>query len=573
MSLFRETDNFIWDESGKLGSGATASVYHGFDKNTGEAVAVKCFTNPNSQPIYIQKRLREFELLKKLNHENIVKLIAIEKEYTETKDFVLVMELCRGNCLLDILRDGEHYNGFEDKEFLNIVKHVTAAVKHMRENKIAHRDLKPGNILKHIGHDGQPIYKIGDFGSARELDDGQEFVSICGTRAYLHPNIFAKHFLHKYKVCDSNVDLWSIGVTFYHLATGSLPFRAFNVADHETMYRIVSEKHSGIISGIQETKHGEIKWRSTLPKNCALSPFLRTLVEIMLVRLLECEKSKMWSFEEFFNYVDFLLSHKPVQIVYANRIQESLHYMSPMKTFEQLKLFVQQDAIIAVNNQVYLWNGEEINELKNLDIMSKSPLFVIDRSSEEVKSANVDCRSVAIPNFDQQHANLLVMVKHWQTNAYSLKDAVLKCRQQTKMIHSTVSEIEKFLESKVRLNLKNKHLTEVIFNSLKQQFEHISDMNAFIVELNRLSVESRNENNSDFIVKVTSKFHSLCIKWNDIDKHFLQIEHKVRLLKEEWIEEECNWDAICTTADHHCRTMHEMYKLIEVHEIASVTVP
>ena len=50
---------------------------------------------------------------------------------------------------------------------------------------IIHRDLKPGNIMKFVAEDGTSIYKLTDFGAARELDDDQQFMSLYGTEEYL----------------------------------------------------------------------------------------------------------------------------------------------------------------------------------------------------------------------------------------------------------------------------------------------------------------------------------------------------------------------------------------------------
>lgn len=60
-----------------------------------------------------------------------------------------------------------------------------AGMNHLRENGIVHRDIKPGNIMRVIGEDGQSVYKLTDFGAARELEDDEQFVSLYGTEEYL----------------------------------------------------------------------------------------------------------------------------------------------------------------------------------------------------------------------------------------------------------------------------------------------------------------------------------------------------------------------------------------------------
>jgi TANK-binding kinase 1 len=91
------------------------------------------------------------------------------------------MELCTGGSLFTILDDPENTYGLQEDEFLLVLEHLTAGMKHLRDNNLVHRDLKPGNIMKFLSDDGLPIYKLTDFGAARELHEDQEFMSLYGT--------------------------------------------------------------------------------------------------------------------------------------------------------------------------------------------------------------------------------------------------------------------------------------------------------------------------------------------------------------------------------------------------------
>lgn len=62
---------------------------------------------------------------------------------------------------------------------------AVAGMNHLREHGVVHRDIKPGNIMRLLGEEGQSIYKLTDFGAARELDDDEHFVSVYGTEEYL----------------------------------------------------------------------------------------------------------------------------------------------------------------------------------------------------------------------------------------------------------------------------------------------------------------------------------------------------------------------------------------------------
>lgn len=80
--------------------------------------------------------------------------------------------------------------------FSNIISYVSITfevtfcssvqgMNHLRENGVVHRDIKPGNIMRQAGDDGKSVYKMTDFGAARELEDDERFLSIYGTEEYL----------------------------------------------------------------------------------------------------------------------------------------------------------------------------------------------------------------------------------------------------------------------------------------------------------------------------------------------------------------------------------------------------
>uniref|UniRef100_A0A287AQR0 T2K n=1 Tax=Sus scrofa TaxID=9823 RepID=A0A287AQR0_PIG len=298
----QSTSNHLWLLSDILGQGATANVFRGRHKKTGDLFAIKVFNNISFlRPVDVQ--MREFEVLKKLNHKNIVKLFAIEEE-TTTRHKVLIMEFCPCGSLYTVLEEPSNAYGLPESEFLIVLRDVVGGMNHLRENGIVHRDIKPGNIMRVIGEDGQSVYKLTDFGAARELEDDEQFVSLYGTEEYLHPDMYERAVLRKdhQKKYGATVDLWSIGVTFYHAATGSLPFRPFEGPrrNKEVMYKIITGKPSGAISGVQKAENGPIDWSGDMPVSCSLSRGLQVLLTPVLANILEADQEKCWGFDQFF---------------------------------------------------------------------------------------------------------------------------------------------------------------------------------------------------------------------------------------------------------------------------------
>jgi serine/threonine protein kinase len=106
---------------------------------------------------------------------------------------------------------------------------------------MAHRDMKLNNMLLHIEKNGEQVYKIADFGTAKAYDNQREFLStFCGTELYLHPILMQRVADNKHeqrKRYDANIDLWSVGVTLYELAASAKPFGVDETYDQKLMFR------------------------------------------------------------------------------------------------------------------------------------------------------------------------------------------------------------------------------------------------------------------------------------------------------------------------------------------------
>uniref|UniRef100_W5KIR5 Inhibitor of nuclear factor kappa B kinase subunit epsilon n=1 Tax=Astyanax mexicanus TaxID=7994 RepID=W5KIR5_ASTMX len=297
------TAHHLWSLDDNLGQGATANVYKARNKKKGEVVAVKVFNVASySRPYEVQ--MREFDMLRRLNHVNIVKLFAVEEMHLNPKQKVLVMEFCSGGSLLNVLEEPKNAFGLCESEFLIVLRCVVHGIKHLRDNGMVHRDIKPGNIMRQVGEDGRSIYKLTDFGAARELEDDETFMSIYGTEEYLHPDMYERAVLRKpqHKTYGVTVDLWSIGVTFYHAATGSLPFIPFGGPrrNKPIMHKITTEKPDKVIAGVQKVENGEIEWSYQLPDFCQLSEGLKMQLVPVLANILEANQEKCWGFDQFF---------------------------------------------------------------------------------------------------------------------------------------------------------------------------------------------------------------------------------------------------------------------------------
>uniref|UniRef100_A0A665VDV3 Protein kinase domain-containing protein n=1 Tax=Echeneis naucrates TaxID=173247 RepID=A0A665VDV3_ECHNA len=429
----QSTTNYLWLISDLLGQGATANVYRGRHKKTGDLYAVKVFNNLSFlRPLDVQ--MREFEVLKKLNHKNIVKLFAVEEE-SNTRHKVLVMEYCPCGSLYTVLEESSNAYGLPEDEFLIVLHDVVAGMNHLREYGIVHRDIKPGNIMRVIGEDGCSVYKLTDFGAARELEDDEQFVSLYGTEEYLHPDMYERAVLRKdhQKKYGATVDLWSIGVTFYHAATGSLPFRPFEGPrrNKEVMYKIITEKPSGTISGHQKCENGKIEWSTEMPVSCSLSKGLQSLLTPVLANILEADQEKCWGFDQFFAETNDIL-HRTVVYVFSLQ-QATLHhvYIHEYNTAALFQELLSRRTSIPLHNQELLYEGRRLvldpnRQAKTFPKTSRdNPIMLVSRESVATVGLIFEDRTPpkVQPRYD---LDLDAMAVHVSVGGFKVVPAVLK---------------------------------------------------------------------------------------------------------------------------------------------------
>ncbi|KAK3512887.1 hypothetical protein QTP70_028953 [Hemibagrus guttatus] len=362
-------------------------------KKTSEVVAVKVFNMASySRPYEVQ--MREFEVLRRLNHVNIVKLFTIEEIQTNPKQKVLVMEYCSGGSLLNLLEEPENAFGLPESEFLIVLQCVVHGMNHLRENGVVHRDIKPGNIMRQIGEDGCSVYKLTDFGAARELEDDEKFVSIYGTEEYLHPDMYERAVLRKpqQKAYGVTVDLWSICVTFYHAATGSLPFIPYGGPrrNKQTMYKITTEKPKGAIAGVQKVENGPIEWSYHLPHSCQLSEGLKMHLVPVLANILEANQEKCWGFDQFFAATMDILQRVKVHVF---SLQQATAHTIYIHFYNTVSIFfddVQTQTGIGAEMQQYMFQGHPLTLEPSMKVINlpptsaERPIFLLSRRSEKI---------------------------------------------------------------------------------------------------------------------------------------------------------------------------------------------
>lgn len=247
----------------RVGSGATAEVYRAADLKAGRTVAVKVLHRELAIDVIGRTRfLREAKLLLELEHENIVKGFRLAK--TRPPDvppgpegdlYFFVMEFIDGATLLELI---SRKKTFPEDTALFIVLQAARGLEYMKSRSVVHKDIKPGNIM--ITRENR--VKLIDLGFASSASEGEEMRkdSTLGTVQYISPEQ-----AQGLKNLDSRADIYSLGVTLYHLVVGQLPFTGSD--DSEILRKQIVESLS-----------------SPALKNRSISPHMHYFIEKMMAK-------------------------------------------------------------------------------------------------------------------------------------------------------------------------------------------------------------------------------------------------------------------------------------------------
>jgi TANK-binding kinase 1 len=355
--------SFTWSRNDIIGAGATSLVYKAICQDTGNYVAVKVFNDAAKSRSNVLQ-LRELDLLHKIKHENVVKLIDKDEHSINNFKYALrslVMEYCNGGSLSSIIEQPENIYGLQQTEFLLVLRHMTCGMNELHKLKIVHRDIKPNNILLQILPTGEHVYKLSDFGAARQVEmDDDQFTSICGTEEYLFPDVYERALINRniQKTFRAGIDLWSTGVTLYHVATGLLPFRPIGGRhNRETMIKITKDKPTGTISGVQNINDNSIEYSNKLPDTCQLSAKLQELIVPMLAGLMENNYDNMCTFEKFFEYSMNIYELAFINVMNLDHCQIIELPFRKTEKLKDLKDKILLETGIEINSQLIIFNN------------------------------------------------------------------------------------------------------------------------------------------------------------------------------------------------------------------------
>ena len=198
-----------------IGQGGMADVYKAIDTILNREVAVKVLRGELSHdPMTLLRFQREASAASKLSHPNVVDVYDVGE--SDGRHYI-VMEYVRGRTLKQLIAQRGALNL---DEAIDIMMQLTSAISLAHEKHTIHRDIKPQNIL--VKDDG--TVKITDFGIAIAHDSIQltQNHTVMGSAHYLAPETT------KGEAPTSAVDIYALGIVFYELLSGKVPFNGTN---------------------------------------------------------------------------------------------------------------------------------------------------------------------------------------------------------------------------------------------------------------------------------------------------------------------------------------------------------
>lgn len=194
----------------QIGETVHSSVFRALREADGEKVVIKALRHPHPTPVERARLRHEYALIRHLKAEGIVAVLDI---LDTPEGIALVLEDFGGTALKTLIGP----SGLPLKQFLSYAVELSDILGHIHLENVIHRDLKPQNILV---HPQTQRLKLTDFGIAAEVKEIYLPGVIEGTLAYLSPEQTGRIN----RPVDYRSDLYSLGVTFYEMLTGRVPF-------------------------------------------------------------------------------------------------------------------------------------------------------------------------------------------------------------------------------------------------------------------------------------------------------------------------------------------------------------
>ena len=528
--FYREGDNYI-------GKGAFGEVWKVSHKMTGKIYVIKVMDKSSIKGEKLIDQInREIEIMYKLNHPHIIKLI---NHFEDDEKLYLLMPYASKGQLYSLLKRQVR---FDQRTAAQYMREVIEAVRyiHSFSPKIIHRDIKPENLLL----DDNYRVLLSDFGWSNFLDDNEFRKTFCGTPEYLSPEM-AKKSGH-----NEMVDIWALGVLMFEFLAGYAPFSGSTPKE--------------LYSNIKKLK---IHWPDDFPP----------LAKNLITKILKLNPSERLNINEILdhawftqnpplrhvltNYLtnekDILKSHliieKPEnvedklnEIVNANKKRKfgTLRHNSESnnsdKDDKSINSDKNEDEINNIENKEddidIINNNDKINDNNSIKMANINENFILVKKEKKILEKKYE----ELLNKEQQENKMIKLLKEenekLKNKQENLKDNyMILIDQEIKKYKLLSEDREKLIKEIDELNLNNNELNlqnELLKNKVIYYEKEIKYLNTKINELTKENqkyiLDIGQINNNDKILNIDSDNNDKLIeKLNEIS------EKNIKILKDD----------------------------------------
>ena len=475
---YPETNLNFYKYGRLIGQGAFGKVNLGLNVLTGRVVAIKSFnkSNLNSNSENMKKIKYETNLMKKLNHPNITKIL----ELFEDKEYILIiMEYINGGNLFSFLKK---HRKVSEKTAKLLYRQIILGIKYMHQQGIVHRDIKLENILIDLNNN----IKICDFGIGRVLSSPEQpLFDQCGTPMYIAPEILLCSKEKGYK--GFPVDIWSSGIVLYILLSGTLPFSFKNSSSS------LSESNESNLSE-DNNNNTELQY-SIINKEPKEIENISKEAEDLLKKILKKNPEKRITCEEILNHP----------------------WMKGISDTNKYHLFTKAE--INVLSKTYVDYRKDENEnlkesftISNLFIDNKDNLKKnnSEKNAETKSSILAPFNSVDKSNDEDDLSNEELIMDDFNNKKIRIENDIIKVGNKVKefdMLYELNNNCE--VDNGIIINSQTDTISSKSSNSSIYINKNIKDNNGFFFDENSITKEKKEIN---------------CIKNNNNEKILNQIE-------------------------------------------------
>ena len=220
----------------ELGRGAYGRVFRGLEARTGEQVAIKQLSLDRLPDGALSGIMTEVELLKALNHRNVVQYLG---SFRSRSHLYIIMALVENGSLAAVIK-ANRFGPFPESLVAVYIQQVLQGLAYLHDQGVVHRDVKGANILT----TKEGLVKLADFGVATRLGDAeacQEAAQPAGTPYWMAPEVV------ELKAVTTASDVWSVGCLAVELLTGQPPY--YDLQPLSALYNIVQDAHPPLPPG------------------------------------------------------------------------------------------------------------------------------------------------------------------------------------------------------------------------------------------------------------------------------------------------------------------------------------